>query len=138
MTRGKTPLAKHRIVSRPTGGLLRSVPDQIAAVMNALASLPDRVVMVKCKGMGAPFLMQVHDVLDPYAEAGQTRSPSWREMELARYADAVQAAHGYYFTPPERTEDRVATFLRIDREVVEAAEAVRNPAPAPAPTGLWI
>ena len=114
VTRGKTPLARHRIVRVPTGSLVRSVQDQLAEVMNRLASLPDRTVLVKCKGLGAPFLMQVHDVLDPYDEAGITRSPGGRVYELSRYLDAVRAWHGYYFVPPVEREDRVGRFLRAN------------------------
>jgi hypothetical protein len=126
-TTGKTPLSRSRIVTRPTGSLVRSVADQIAAVANVLASLPDRVVMVKCRGMGAPFLVQVHEVLDAYEDAGKTRPRAWKEAELRAYIAAVEAAHPYYFTPPPGREDRVARFLTDapDRPLVVDAGGCR-------------
>lgn len=130
-TTGKTPLAKQKIVSRPTGSLVRSVMDQIAGLMNLIASLPDRVVMVKCKGLGAPFLMQVHEVLDPYEDAGKTRPQSWKDAELRAYIDAVQAAHPYYFTAADECEDRIARFLMTGDDEPRVIETGRHEPGAP-------
>ena len=46
----------HRIVDHLTGSLRMSVQDQIAAVMNLIAGLEDRYVLVKSKGFDKPFL----------------------------------------------------------------------------------
>ncbi len=97
----ETYLAKHRINAVASGKLLTSVPDQIAQVMNRLASLPDRRALVKCKGLGVPFLVDVHEVRDPWSERQLIRTPRWKEMEVERFLEQIHAAHRYYFAPEQ-------------------------------------
>lgn len=113
VTRGLAvaPLAKH-VVEEFDSGLKMSVQDQLAQVMKILASLPDRVVLVKCKGMDRPFMLRVHDFVDPYEEASRAgrivhvpRSREWREHELNAYLDRVFAAHSYNFVPDQTPFD---------------------------------
>ncbi|HEX3152342.1 MAG TPA: DUF87 domain-containing protein [Gemmataceae bacterium] len=102
------PLAKHEVEIYDTANLKRSVPDQLAEFMKIVASLPDRVVFVKCKGMDRPFLLRVHDLTDPYDDAvaaGKMEfvplTRAWRDRELDLYIARVVAAHPYNFVPSQ-------------------------------------
>ena len=63
--------------------------DQLAKLMNVLASLPDRTLLVKCKGMGSPFLLEVHAVSPARAD----------EARVASFLGQVRSAHACYFDP---------------------------------------
>jgi hypothetical protein len=98
----ETPLARHKIVQRPSGHLQVSVQDQLYAIMNCLAGLAERLVLVKCKGMGSPFVVKVHEVQDPYVERKLVRSPAWKTDETQRYLRSIYSAHPYYFVEAQR------------------------------------
>lgn len=121
----ETYLAKHKITQLPSGKQAVSVQDQIAKVMNTLASLPDRRVLVKCKGLGFPFLLDVHAVIDPYVEKQLVRTQSYKEWEYRLLLEKINAAHAYYFVP-EQIEPG------SDTETGNAADARRVNLEAPA------
>lgn len=105
ITTSLTPLQRVRIERLPSGRLVISVEDQIAAVINILASLPERMVLCKAQGMGSPFILRVHDVRDPYEEKGMFRSPAFREAMRKKYLERVYATHPFYFVPEDEEDD---------------------------------
>lgn len=106
-----TPIAKHRLVRRRDGFVV-PVEEQLQILMNSLASLPDRNVLVKCKGMGMPFILRVHDVVDPYEQRKMIRSLRWKAAELDAFLGALHGAHPYCHTPRGESEsDRLRRFL---------------------------
>jgi hypothetical protein len=114
LTFQSTPLARHKLVQSETGNLLHSVTDQLSMVMNKLAALPERTVLVKCQGLGTPFLLRVHDIGDPYADLGLVRSPSWRADDLQSFLRSVHDVHSIYFTPTAEGE-RELERQRLER-----------------------
>lgn len=124
----KTPLARHRFLKVPNGKTVVAVADQFYGVMNLLAALPERTVLMKVKGMESPFMLQVHDVEDPYAAAGQPdRSAAWRAHDRAEFLKRVYEAP-FYFTPTDADHrGRVERFLGAP---VEAREEARGEFPA--------
>jgi TraM recognition site of TraD and TraG len=107
MTMQKTPLAKHKFTKTPTGGLVVSVQDQFTGVMNHLASLAERMVLVKVKGMASPFLMEVHNVKEPRAALGKKAKNEDVQAFLARVYQAP-----FYFKPTDDAHrGRIARFL---------------------------
>jgi hypothetical protein len=115
VTYSQTPLAKYKILMRKTGHLVTSVQDQLAQLMKTLASLPDRFVLVKCKGLvSAPFTfpLEVHEVLDPYKQLKKIRTAAWKASDLQRLMERIRAAHSCYFKPTRDDQAaRVARFL---------------------------
>lgn len=112
VTSGKIPLARHRFLKVPNGKTVVAVADQFYDVMDRLAALPERVVFVKVKGMPAPFLMEVHEVLDPYAACGKPqRSREWRDAERETFLRKVYGAACYFEPTDEAHRGRVARFL---------------------------
>ena len=115
-TFSKTPLPKYRFLKNPTGSTVVSVADQFFAVMKQLADLPQRFVLMKVKGVAAPFLLEIHDVQDAYRAAGQPdRSKAWRDHDIAEFLQKVYAAP-YYFVPTDE-----AHRSRIDRFLADRA-----------------
>ena len=110
------PLARQKIEITHSGKLVHSVQDQLAAAMNVLASLPDRMVIVKVKGMPYPFLLKVHEVTDPYVQRKMIRSQAWRENDIRMLLAKVHAAHSFYFKPGEEDEgEPEAQLIPFDR-----------------------
>ena len=109
----KAPLARHKIqTDKPTGQLVVSVQDQLFAIMNKLASLPGRRVLVKCLGMGMPFLMDIHEVLDPYAALGKPpRCLAWQEDDREKFLERVYGAPWYFVPKADDQAARVRRFL---------------------------
>jgi len=102
MTFQKIPLAQHDVSDVDSGSLKRSVSDQIAKVMNDLAALPDRRVLVKCKGLARPFLLDIHDVTDSYVERyGEKMNPEVKAQQWDTLLKKLHATHPYYFVPRE-------------------------------------
>ena len=122
----------HKITEKFSGKLVTSVQDQLAFVMNQLASLPDRMVLVKCKGMGSPFLLRVHEVLDAYEERRIRESkkvpysPAWREADLQRLLERIRTAHSYYFVP--RDSDHNAKLEQLLEREIAPDEPLEKPA----------
>lgn len=101
----ETPLAMQRIVNRPTGSLVVSVQDQLYAIMNRLASLPDRMVLVTCRGMKHPFILKVHEVIDPYKRRKLLGSRAWRADDMRLLLEKVHRVHPFYFTPGDEEQE---------------------------------
>ena len=99
----KMPLARHQIRrDQPTGKLLTPVADQLAKYMNILASLADRTLLVKAKGMGAPFMLGVHEVTDVRVSAA----------DEAAFMERMRSAHGCFFDPRRVRATPAAAALR--------------------------
>jgi hypothetical protein len=71
---------------------------------------------VKCKGMKHPFIIKVHDVIDPYVLKGLIRSSAWKDDDLRCFVERVRAAHSYFFRPREQR------LLRIHPEIADAED----------------
>lgn len=112
VTRQLTPLARHVIEEFEDG--LEEEPDvQIARRMNQLAGMPDRLVLVKCKGFAVPFVIQTNEVRDPYEEIhGVPFCAEWQADDLRRFEEGMRAAHAHYFVPNDVDfEAVVSAFL---------------------------
>jgi hypothetical protein len=108
----KTPLARHRFLKVPNGKTVVSVSDQFHEVMNMLAALTERTVLMKVKGVAAPFLLEVHEVEDPYLACGQPdRCKEWRDDDREQFLERVYAAPFYFVPQWDEHRGRVARFL---------------------------
>jgi hypothetical protein len=111
-THGKSPLGKHRFVTVPNGKTLVAAADQLYAVMNLLAAMPDRTLLCRVRGLKTPFMLHTHEVGDPFREAGYRYSDGWKEMEVEDFVRRVREAHPFYFVPDEeRRRSRVERFI---------------------------
>lgn len=137
--------ARHKITEKFSGKLVKSVQDQLYAIMNDMASLPDRMVLVKCKGMQSPFLLRVHEVRDAYEEKRIREkkrvpySPSWRASDLRVLFERIQAAHGFYFVPQADAErvalDQFLAAVPDDKDAAIAGSGDRSRMNLGAPSG---
>jgi len=112
VTQGRSPLGKHRFVRGPSGKTVVAAADQLYAVMNLLAAMPDRTLLCRVRGLKTPFLLRTHEVGDPFREAGYRYSDGWKDMEVEDFVRRVRAVHPFYFVPDEdRRRARVERFI---------------------------
>ncbi len=131
----QVPLQLQSIDDVRTGHLVTSVQDQLASVMQRLASLPDRMVLVKCRGMGFPFILRVHEVVDPYVQRKLFRCAAWRADDLRRYVARIRKAHSCYFLPSfeESAQNIPDTPATVERNGKPRKRVVQVPTDDPMP-----
>ncbi len=95
----QVPLPLTEIIEVETGRQVVSVQDQIARFKTCIARLPDRVMLVKVRGMDRPFLLKVHHVADPYDQKKLFVCDAWRAIKLKQYVAKIRKAHPWYFLP---------------------------------------
>ena len=95
----QVPLAITQIIEHPTGSLVVSVADQVSKFKTCIASLPDRMMLVKVRGMNRPFLLRSHNVQDPYEQKKLFVCDAWRAVKFKQYVAKIRKAHPWYFLP---------------------------------------
>ena len=95
----QTALPIQTLIQVPSGKLEEAVSDQVYGFVDQIASLQDRIVLMKVKGMRQPFILRVHNLEDPYKRRGLLRCAAWRELELKKYVAAIRKASPHYFLP---------------------------------------
>ena len=119
------PMPRQKIVERVEGRFRRPIPEQRAEVMNNLARLPNRYAMVKCIGIDEPFIIKIHDVIDPWVLKGRGYlTAAWQADNVMRFLARVHAAHGYYFDPRKIRREIAEPVVkpRRRRELVAACD----------------